>query len=401
MIPDRDSKSEVSKADLLREIDELKKRIEWLSRQLYGRVMPGLYAMPGHEADDPADGPGDPARDGAGPEPGSGSADGLHPAELRESAAAYRVSPPASIPEEFPSEDLTIELSEREVRGMSVIGFERSEAIAMRPAVVRRRLRRTMYVASDGSGFAAAAPTPALFPDPAGGELLFDASFVAGVTDSRMSGASFASISKRLKRENDLTISAESLRRLVLFAADAIAPVCAAMVVRTLPDWMNLYRMFEESKTDGDWFADEFLRKIHALRELEEHARIRAARLGGTPEDLYRERRAARSNAARMTASFFDRCREMLPRLNAGSPLAETIRCALEHESFLSVFLYDPRVEFTRANPAMPIADPFAVLAVCADECRVRGVPFRAWLEHTLIMRKQPNPPPPESLFPR
>ena len=202
MIQDRDSKSESSKADLLREIDELKKRIEWLSRQLYGRVMPGLYAMPGHEADGPADGLDDSARDGAGPEPVS--SDGLQPAELRESAAAYRVSPPASIPEEFPSEDVTIELSEREVRGMSVIGFERSEAIAMRPAVVRRRLCRTMYVASDGSGFAAAALTPALFPDPAGGELLFDASFVAGVTDSRMAGASFASISKQLKREYNI-----------------------------------------------------------------------------------------------------------------------------------------------------------------------------------------------------
>jgi len=399
MSPDRDSAPERSKASLLREIDELKKRIDWLSRQLYGRVMPGLYAMPGSEAEDPEDEPHDPARGMSGPDPVS--ADDAHPAALHEPAASYRVSPPATIPDDFPSEDQAIELPAKELYGMSIIGFERAEAIAMRSPVVRRRISRTMYVASDGSGFAAAALAPALFPDPAGGELLFDASFVAGVTDSHMAGASFPSISNRLKRENGLAISAESLRRLAVFAAEAIVPVCTAMVVRTLPDWMNLYRMFEESKAGGDWFADEFLKKIHAIHELEEHARIRAARLGGAPEDLYRERRAARSNSARMTASFFDRCREMLHLLNADSPLAETIRYALEHESLLSAFLYDPRVEFTRANRTMPIGDPFAVLAVCADECRTRGVPFRSWLEHTLIMRKQPNPPPPESLFPR
>ena len=400
MPSDCDSESDRSKAALLRENDELKKRIDWLSRQLYGRVMPGLYAAtPDQASGDSAAEPRGPNSGESGPE--FAASDGLHSAELHESAASYRVSSPSTVPEDFPAEDLSIELPKRELYGMSVVGYERTEAIAMRPAVVRRRISRTMYVASDGSGFAAAALAPALFPDPAGGELLFDASFVASVTDSRMAGASFSSISKRLKQENGLAISADSLRRLAVFAAETIAPVCTAMVVRTLPDWMNLYRMFEESKAGGDWFADEFLKKIHALRELEEHARIRADRLGGAPEDLYRERRAARSNSARMTASFFERCREMLRLANADSPLAETIRYALEHESFLSSFLYDPRVEFTRANPTMPIGDPFAVLAVCADECRTRGVPFRSWLEHTLIMQKQPDPPPPESLFPR
>lgn len=394
MSSDRDPQSERSSESDRREIAALKKRIEWLSRQLYGRVMPGLFEMPGNKADGSAD-----ELSGADQ---AGTTDELHSAELHETGASYRVSQTTSIPEDFPSEDLSLELPKQELYGMNVIGFERAEAIAMRSAVVMRHIRRTMYVASDGSGFAAAALAPALFPDPStSGALLFDASFVASVTDLHMSGASFSSISKRLKQENDLAVSAESLRQLAVFAAETIVPVCTAMVVRTLPDWMNLYRMFEEAKAGGDWFADEFLKKIHALRELEEHARIRAARLGGAPEDLYRERRAARSNSARMTASFFEHCREMLPRQNADSPLAETIRYALEHESFLSAFLYDPRVEFTRTNPTLPIGDPFAVLAVCVDECRTRGVPFRSWLEHTLIMLKQPNPPPPESLFPR
>ena len=88
--------------------------------------------------------------------------------------------------------------------------------------------------------------------------------------------------------------------------------------------------------------------------------------------------------------------------LDATSPLTETLRYALEHESFLSGFLYDPRLELTRANPETPVADPFVMLAVCADECRTRGVAFRTWLEHALIRLKQPGPPPPpESLFPR
>lgn len=94
-------------------------------------------------------------------------------------------------------------------------------------------------------------------------------------------------------------ISETALRGLVLSAAEAIAPVCAALVVRTLPDWMNLRRMFEEAKAGGDWLADEFLKGIHALCELEDHARIRAERLGGAPEVLYRERRAVRLESAR------------------------------------------------------------------------------------------------------
>ena len=55
----------------------------------------------------------------------------------------------------------------------------------------------------------------------------------------------------------------------------------------------------------------------------------------------------------------------------------------------------------SRANPETPVADPVAILAVCADECRTRGVPFRTWLEDTLVKLKQPDPPPLETLFPR
>ena len=399
MASDRNPQSEISREALLRENDALKKRLEWFSRQLYGRVMPGLYTPIASVVDDePVGGCGSEL----GGRPSAGDADGAaHAPELHESSAAYRVETPTSVPPDFPSEDVTLELPETEVRGMCVIGFERAEAIAMRPSVVMRKIRRSMYVSSDGSGFASAALAPALFPDPSGGPLIFDASFVAGVTASRMSGISFRAISHRLKLENGLAISEESLLRLVRFAAETVSPLGTAMVVRMLPDWMNLFRLFEEAKEGGDWFADDFLQKIHALRELEEHARIRADRLGGAPEDLYRERRAARVNSARMTASFFDRCRDLLPVLKADSPLAETLRYVLEHESFLSAFLYDPRLELSRANPELPISDPFAALAVCADECRAHGIVFRDWLEHALIMLKQPNPPPPESLFPR
>ena len=211
----------------------------------------------------------------------------------------------------------------------------------------------------------------------------------------------FRTISDRLKSESGLIVSESTLRGLVLTAAEAVAPVCAAMVVRTIPDWMNLRRMFGEAKAGGDWLADEFLQRIHALCELEEHARIRAERLGGAPEDLYRERRAVRSESARVATRFFERCRETLPAQNPLSPLAEALAFALEHEVSLSEFLHDPALELSRANPEKPVADPFAMLAVCADECRTRGVSFRAWLEDTLVKLKQPNPPPPESLFPR
>ena len=70
-------------------------------------------------------------------------------------------------------------------------------------------------------------------------------------------------------------------------------------------------------------------------------------------------------------------------------------------ESVLSGFLYDPRLELSRANPETPLADPFAMLAVCADECRTRGVSFRAWLERVLTALKQAEPPQPDTLFPR
>jgi len=430
MSSDSDSKFEQQCEILQRENEELKYQVEWLSRQLFGRVMPKLLTLPDFELDDdnsehPADDNGNPADDDDTNEhpadnngnpadnPCEHSSNGETPREktsarnaasLRESAAPYRFAAPTSAPSDLPTVDLTLELPAKESRGMFVAGFERTEAIGIRSAVVKRNIRRSMYISNDDSGLAAAAPVPALFPDPSGGPLLFDASFVAHVADLRLAGSSFQAVSRRLGRENGLVISGEALRELALTAAELARPVCTALFVRTLPDWMNLRRMFEQAKAGGDWFADEFLKKIHALFELENHARLRAERLGGAPEDLYRERRAVRSGSGsvRIAASFFDRCRELLPVLDAASPLAETLRYALEHESFLSGFLYDPRLELSRANPETPIADPFILLAVCADECRMRGVLFRTWFERVLIALKQPGPPPPpDTLFPR
>lgn len=405
MSSDRDSRIEQQCEILQRENDELKYQVEWLSRQLFGRVMPKLLTLPDFEPDD--DTKEHPAED-INEHPADGDAPGIKSrprnAALRENAAPYRVSAPASAPSDLPSVDVTLELPAKESRGMFVAGFEHSEAIAIRPAVIKRNIRRSMYISNDDSGQAAAAPAPALFPDPSGGQLMFDASFVAHVADLRLAGASFQAVSMRLSRESGLVISGDALRELALSAAELARPVCTALFVRTLPDWMNLRRMFEHAKAGGDWFADEFLKKIHALFELENHARLRAERLGGAPEDLYRERRAVRagSGAVRIAAAFFDRCRDLLPVLDAASPLAETLRYALEHESFLSGFLYDPRLELSRANPETPVADPFILLAVCADECRMRGVPFRTWFEHILIALKQPGPPPPpDTLFPR
>ena len=442
MSSDSDSKFEHQCEILQRENEELKYQVEWLSRQLFGRVMPKLMTLPDFELDDdtgvhPADDdPGAPPADddpGASPaddDPGASPADddpGASPADddpgappaddgiprktmhtrnaaFRESAAPYRVSAPASAPSDLPTVDLTLELPAKESRGLFVAGFERSYAIGIRTAVIKRNIHRSLYISNDDSGLAAAAPVPALFPDPSGGPLMFDASFVAHVTDLRLAGTSFQAVSRRLSRENGLEISGNALRELALAAAELARPVCTALFVRTLPDWMNLRRMFEQAAAGGDWFADEFLKKIHALFELENHARLRAERLGGAPEDRYRERRAFRagSGAVRIAASFFDRCRDLLPVLDAASPLAETLRYALEHESFLSGFLYDPRLELSRANLESPIADPFILLAVCADECRMRGVLFRTWFERVLIALKQPGPPPPpDTLFPR
>jgi len=414
MSSDRDPQHERLNDSLRRENAMLRRQVEWLSRQLFGRVMPGLLTLPGPgEDDDTADMP---LADGClrsdvdtklmdgGLRSDADAGPGNIPGSLREPSAPYRVSAPSSAPSSapagLPSEDVTLELPSNECRGMTVAGFERSEAVGTRPAVVRRNILRAMYVPNDGSGSAAAAPAPALFPDPSGGPLVFDASFAAYVAELRLSGVTFQAISERLDRENGLAISREALRRLASDAAETAAPVCIALFERTLPGWRNLLRRFEQAKAGGDWFAGEFMQKIHALSMLEEQAVLRAERFGGAPEDLYRERRAVRSGSVRIAGAFFDRCREMLPVLDAGSPLAETIRYALEHESFLCGFLHDPRLEMSRADPETPVADPFVLLAVCEDECRTRGVPFRTWLEHVLNARKQPVPPPVESLFP-
>lgn len=396
MPPDRNHSTEPSREFLLRENDALKKRLAWLSGQLYGRAMPGLFTLPPETEDEP--------EEASMPDNGGMDAECLlknRTGAFHESAAPYHVSSPTAVPSDFPTEEKTLELPPAERVGMSIAGFERTETIAARPAIIRRNFCRTMYVSNDGSGSAAAALAPAVFPDPSGSTIVFDASFVALAADLHTAGRTFRAISERMNRENGLAISETALRGLVLCAAETIAPVCAAMVVRTIPDWMNLRRMFEEAKAGGDWLADGFLEKIHMLCELEEYAVRRAERQGGSPEDLYRERRAARANSGRIAAAFFDLCRETLPGLDSRSPLAETLRHALEHESVLCRFLYDPRLELSRANPETPVADPFAALAICADECRMRGMSFRAWLEHALIMLKQPVPPPPESLFPR
>ena len=192
---------------LQRENAALKQRVEWLSRQLFGRVLPGLLTLPDFESEDngrehPADGNSQSETTERKKKTGT----------LREAAASYRVSAPASAPPDLPEEDVTLELPAKERNGLTVAGFERSEAIAMRSAVVVRKFRRSLYVSNDDSGSAAIAPAPALFPDPSGGPLLFDASFAAYVADLRLAGMSFQAISERLNRENGLVISDESLR---------------------------------------------------------------------------------------------------------------------------------------------------------------------------------------------
>ncbi|MBP5585996.1 MAG: transposase [Lentisphaeria bacterium] len=392
MPSDRDPQSEREQIEAKdAEIVALKKLVDRLSRQVYGRVMPGLYALPSEEKACPSD--------AAGPRPDAVSE--RPPRGLHESAAPYHASEPVFVPPDFPSDELILELPPAESGAMAVVAFESAEAIAARPAVVLRTVRRAMYAANDGSGMSAAAPRPALFPDPSGGGRMFDASFVAYAADLRLAGMTFRTISDRLKTESGLVVPEPALRGLVLAAAETIGPVCSAMVARTLPDWMNLRRMFGEAKAGGDWLADEFLQRIHALGELEDHARIRAERLGGSPEDLYRERRAVRTESARIAAKIFERCRETLPAQDPRSILSEALSFALEHETSLSEFLHDPRLELFRANPETPVADPFAALAICADECRSRSVSFRVWLEKTLVRLNRPNPPPPASLFPR
>ena len=371
MTQDRNHPAAPSRASLQRENAALKRHLELLSRQLYGRVMPGLFSLP--PEDDASSGETDVEEH----DEEAVFAQKNSPGVLHETAAAYHVSEPTSIPADFPSEDVTLKLPAAECAGMSAAGFERTEAVAARQAVVLRNIRRTLYVSNDGSGAAAAALAPALFPDPSGGPLVFDASFAALTAELRVEGMTFRSISERMKKENGLSISEEALRGLVSAAAETIMPVCNRLIVRTLPDWMNIRRMFEEAKAGGDWFAEDFLKKIHALRELEEHARLRAERSGGSPEDLYRERRIVRARSRKITAEFFELCRRTLPGIDARSPLAETIRHALELESRLCGFLYDPRLELSCANPETPVADPFTALAVCADECRMRGVSFQ------------------------
>ena len=399
------------------EIAALKKRIEWLSCQRYGRVLPGLLAYPA-----------EPLSNGAQDDETVSSVRGpgitrdvpqtaLKPGRvgvLRESSAVYRVSGDAKPtepapsdetaafepPTDLPEEETTLELPPRERSGMTAVGFEDFEAVAARPAVVRRRIRRTMYAAIDGSGLAAAAPLPALFPDPAGGPLKFDASFAAWIASMRVAGRSFRSIASDLKIEEGLDVSESVLRGLFLAAAETVAPVCSALFLHTLPDWNSLRRMFEEAQSAGDWLADEFLKKIHALNMLEENARIRADRLGGAPEDLYRERRIARAQSQRIAGDFFARCRELAPTLASETPLAETLRYAVEHESVLCEYLYDAHVEMAVAPPDELHPDPLAALEILAAECEKRGVFFRGWLEYALVQLKQTPPAPPETLFP-
>jgi len=409
---------EHSEHEYEQEISALKKRIEWLSCQRYGRVLPGLLEYPAEPSPDgdQDDETSSPAREPetvrdvpqTAPKPGRSGV-------LRESSAAYRVSDDAEPPEFPPSEERTsfeppsdlpeemteLELPPRDRSGMTAVGFEDYEAVASRPAVVRRKIRRTMYAAMDGSGLAAAAPMPALFPDPSGGPLQFDASFAAWIASMRVVGRSFRSIASALKTDEGLDVPESVLRGLFEAVADTVAPVCSALFLRTLPDWNSLRRMFEDARVAGDWLADEFLKKILALNTLEENARIRAGRLGGAPEDLYRERRIARAQSRRIAGDLFARCRDLLPTLAPETPLAETLRYAVEHESVLCEYLYDAHVEMAVAPPDELHPGPLAALEILAAECGKRGVFFRRWLEHALVMLKQTPPAPPETLFPR
>ena len=150
-------RSPQSDSDLIkakdREIAALKELVDRLSRQVYGRVMPGLYAFPSGE-------------DALPPDATGAQADGIPgkmPGAFRESAASYHVSEPVFVPPDFPSDEVDLELPAARTGGMSVVSYETSEAIAARPAVMLRTVRRALYVANDGSGMSAAAD-PRCFP---------------------------------------------------------------------------------------------------------------------------------------------------------------------------------------------------------------------------------------------
>lgn len=168
---------------------DLKKTIDLLSRQVYGRVMPGLYAIPAEKEIDATDYGAE--RTGCISEKKDG--------KLHESAASYHVSEPVLVPPDLPSDEMKLELPPSKSAGMSVVAYESAEAVAVRSPVVRRTIHRAMYVSDDGSGMASAAPVPALFPDPSGGGQMFDASFVAYVTDFYLAGMTFRTISERMK----------------------------------------------------------------------------------------------------------------------------------------------------------------------------------------------------------
>ena len=127
MSSDRNQQSDLEQIDAKnREIAALKKTIDLLSRQAYGRVMPGLYALSSDAEAVSVDADIPRSRD-AVPDKAGGA--------LHESATSYHVIEPVSVPPGFPADEVTLELPPAKSGGMSVISYETADAIS--PADLR------------------------------------------------------------------------------------------------------------------------------------------------------------------------------------------------------------------------------------------------------------------------
>lgn len=173
--------------------------------------------------------------------------------------------------------------------------------------------------------------------------------------------------------------------------------------------WAHVRRRFVEALENGFRQAEEPLKLIRALYQVEREAKERAERKG-TETALFQFRKAGRKESHKFAGDFFDRCRKLREEERPSSPVAKAVSYALNIEPELKKFLNDPKLNIDN-NPAERLnrgvalirknclfagsengGRNLAILYSFAASCKANGIDFRAYLEDILTRLAEAKP---------
>jgi transposase len=182
---------------------------------------------------------------------------------------------------------------------------------------------------------------------------------------------------------------------------DAYAGYNSLSKCETACCWAHVRRKFFEANEAGFTSAENSLKLIRALYEIERVAKERAEEQG-TEIALFRARKIARRDSQKIVKEFFAQCLVMQNGKLYSSLLQKAVTYALNIEKELKMFLRNPKLNIDN-NPAEQAIRPIAIgrknwlfagsesggqnLAILysfAATCKANQVNFRLWLQDVI-----------------